>query len=445
MSHPLPQLSPASDLRRKFDACVHCGLCLPACPTYVETLNEADSPRGRIHLMKAVTDGRLAPSPIVLSHLDSCLVCRGCETACPSNVVYHEILETVRPQIARAVQRRAMASRTLDFMVRHMLPFPKRAAAAMFPLRLARKIGLGGLARSIARMLPAPLGDMTDVLPDGPLFTPRIPAFTPAIAPRRGSVVLLVGCVGSLVSSATNRAAIEVLTHNGYDVHLLTNETCCGALAAHANDPESAADFAGALVETLAARNEDYFISAIAGCGAQLKALDHALADAPVAAERARAVVAKVRDICEFLAEVGLRPPTGRIERTITYHDPCHLQHAQKITAAPRKLLRQIPGITLVPLPESELCCGAAGTYNLSQPEMAAALGRRKVAAIASTGATLCATANVGCELHISRKLRAASSSVAIGHVVTLLAESYRLGSTAPSPPKSSRPGQDGF
>jgi glycolate oxidase iron-sulfur subunit len=436
MSHPLPQLAPASDLAKKFEACVHCGLCLPACPTYVETLNEAESPRGRIHLMKAVTDGRLAPSPVVLGHLDSCLVCRGCETACPSNVVYHDILETVRPQIAQPVQHRAMKSRTLDFMVRHILPFPKRAAAAMLPLRLARKLGLGGFARRIAALFPAPLADMTDVLPDGPLITPKIPAFTPAVAPRRGSVVLLVGCVGSLVSYPTNRAAVEVLSHNGYDVHLLYNETCCGALAAHANDPQSASDFAAGLVETLSTRTEDYFISAIAGCGAQLKALDHAISGSAIAADRARAVVAKVRDICEFLAEVGLRPPAGRIERTITYHDPCHLQHAQKITAAPRQLLRQIPGITLVPLPESELCCGAAGTYNLSQPEMAAALGRRKVAAIVSTGAAECVTANVGCELHISRKLRetqAKASSVAIGHVVTLLAESYRLGSSTPA------------
>ena len=431
MLHPLPQLAPpapASDLRRKFDACVHCGLCLPACPTYVETLNEADSPRGRIHLMKAVTDGRLAPSAIVLSHLDSCLVCRGCETACPSNVVYHEILETVRPQIAAAVLQRPMKSRALQFAVRHILPFPRRAAAAILPLRLARKMGIGGIARRIAGMLSGPLGDMAEVLPDGPLIMPRLASFTPAVAPRRGSVVLLRGCVGSLVSADTNAAAIEVLARNGFDVHLLYNETCCGALAAHANDPESAAAFARTLVETLASRGEDYFVSPIAGCGAQLKSLDHALAGSAAIKERAKAVVAKMRDLCELLAEVGLRPPTGRMERTITYHDPCHLQHAQKITAAPRQLLKQIPGLKLVPLPESELCCGAAGTYNLSQPAMAAALGKRKTAAIASTGATVCATANVGCELHIARKLRESGKAITVQHVVVLLAESYRRG-----------------
>lgn len=424
MRHSLPiHVSP--ETYDKFNACVHCGLCLPACPTYVETANEADSPRGRIHLMRATVDGVIEPSAIVNEHLDRCLVCRACETACPSGVQYHELIEAVRPQLAQHVHGRTLQSPILEFVVKHIFPYPRRVALSVLPLRLANAVGLGGLAQKVARMMPGPLGAMTEVLPDGPILSRSLPAFTPALGERRGSVLLLQGCVGSVVSRDLNAACITVLTRNGFDVHTLSAEPCCGAMAAHANDPQGAADFAAQLVELLATRDDDYFVSPIAGCGAQLKALDHVLHDQTRYHDKVRAVVRKMRDINEFLGEVGLRPPQGRIERTVTYHDPCHLLNAQRISETPRQLLRQIPGLTLVALPETDLCCGAAGTYNLSQPEMAAQLGQRKVGNIQTTGATECITANVGCQLQIERHLKAAGQDMPVRHVIELLAESY--------------------
>jgi len=427
MSKTTLPISLAAATYRKFNACIHCGLCLPACPTYVETLHEAESPRGRIHLMKAAVDGGVAPSPTVLKHLDQCLVCRACETACPSGVVFHDLIEAVRPQVAQRVHGRGLADGRLAWLLAHVLPFPARVRAAIFPLRLAQAVGLGGLAGKLVAHLPAPLPALTGMLPPGPLVAARLPLFTPAQGERRGRVVLLRGCVGAVLSDSVNAAAIAVLAHNGFAVQLLENETCCGAMAAHANDPAGAVALARSLVDTLAPRPEDYFVSPIAGCGAQLKMLDGVLADSGTYAARAKTVAGKVRDITELLYQAGLRPPLGRIERTITYHDPCHLLHAQHLAAAPRHILAQIPGLTILPLPQSDLCCGAAGSYNLSQPQMAAALGQRKVAHIRATGATECVTANIGCQLQIQRALAAAGIPLPVRHVVELLAESYAL------------------
>jgi glycolate oxidase iron-sulfur subunit len=426
-STSLPVLS--EEVYSRFDACVHCGLCLPACPTYVATMDEADSPRGRIHLMKAVVDGGVGASEMVFEHLDRCLVCRACETACPSGVVYHELIEAVRPQVAEAVlgKNKRVRSGMLQWMVAHVLPYPKRAAVAMFPLKVARKLGMGGFAERVAKWMPGPMGSMADVAPaefsKGPTEL-----FTPAVGEHRGSVVLLRGCVGSVVSGSVNAACVKVLSANGFDVHLLANEPCCGAMAAHANDPVRAHGWAAELVDTLAAKGGDYFVSPIAGCGAQLKGLDHVLADVPGYAEKAKDVVRRMRDVTEFLAEMGLRPPASagpRKERVVTYHDPCHLIHAQRISEPPRHLLAQVGGLKIVLLAEGDLCCGAAGTYNLSQPEMAERLGERKVANILATGAEELVTANVGCALQIARYLKKAGREMRVRHVVEVLAEAY--------------------
>jgi glycolate oxidase iron-sulfur subunit len=402
-------------------------------------MDEADSPRGRIHLMKAVTDGKIPASPVVFEHLDRCLVCRACEPACPSGVQYHDLIEAVRPQVAQATlgKDKRMKSATLQFMVEHVLPYPKRAAAAMAPLAVARKIGLGTLVEKFAPGAGAladaakasPVGGQTSRGNSAPF---ELPAFTPARGKHRGNVVLLRGCVGSVLSAAVNRAAVRVITENGYDVHLLASEPCCGALPAHANDPEAARRFAIATVEALEAKGGDYFVSPIAGCGAQLKALHHVLAGIERYEARAKAIAQKVRDISEFLLEVGLRPPAARLERTVTYHDPCHLAHAQRLTDPPRQLLALIPGLQVRPLTESDMCCGAAGTYSMNQPAMATALGRRKVAQIRETGATEVLTANIGCTLQITRHLQETAANYAppsptprVRHVIELLAEAY--------------------
>lgn len=419
-STPLPQIP--RETYEKFNACVHCGLCLPACPTYLETMDEADSPRGRIHLMKAVVDQRVNPSERVFEHLDRCLVCRACETACPSGVVYHDLIEAVRPLVAQRVlgEGKRVKSGVLQWMVGNVLPYPKRAAAAMVPLKVARKVGLGTLAGKVAGWMGETMGGMAGMVAADERAA-DIAGFTPAAGEHRGTVIFLRGCVGSVVSGAVNAAAVRVLALNGFDVKLLAGEGCCGALAAHANDPEGARAFAQRLAETLAPTGEVPVISAIAGCGAQLKELGHVSRT-----DSARAAARRIRDITEFLVEVGLRPPTKRLERVITYHDPCHLVHGQGISSAPRILLDLIPGLQRVELPESEICCGAAGTYVLNQPEMAASLGRRKVAHIAATGATELVTANIGCALQIARHLKdSGRGELRVRHVVELLAEAY--------------------
>jgi glycolate oxidase iron-sulfur subunit len=395
----------------------------------VVTLDEADSPRGRVHLMKAVVEGRIEAGEKVFEHLDRCLVCRACETACPSGVVYHELIEAVRPQVAEAVlgKNKRMRSGVLQWMVTHVLPYPKRAGLAMLPLKVARKVGLGGLAMRVAKWMPGAMRGMAEAAPEG--GSGDVPMFTPAAGELRGRVVLLRGCVGSVVSGAVNEACAKVMAANGFDVHLLASEPCCGAMAAHANDVAGAHEWAMALVDALLAKGGDYFVSPIAGCGAQLKALDHVLADSPRYAEKARDVVRRMRDVTEFLTEVGLRSPPGKVRsRTVAYHDPCHLVHAQRISEQPRSLLAQVAGLTIVPLAESDMCCGAAGTYNLSQPGMAEKLGQRKVLNIVATGATELVTANIGCALQIQRHLKAAGHDVAVKHVVEVLAEGYGRG-----------------
>ncbi len=429
MAKSLPILV-SKETYAKFDACIHCGMCLPACPTYLLTGDEADSPRGRIHYMKTAVDGRIEASAMVFEHLDRCLVCRACEPACPSGVEYHDLLEAVRPQVARVVlgRGRGLKNRWLEWMVRNVFPYPKRVAMSVLPLKVARAMGLGGVVERIARMLPSPLGQMAAMLPEGRVWGEALAGFTPAEGGHRGSVILLQGCIGSVVSKALNRACVRVLARNGFDVHLLASEPCCGAMAAHANDPEGAREFARQVVDALAGRDADYFISPIAGCGAQLKALGEVLQDVPGYAERAMRVAKRMRDITEFLAEVGIRPPEKSIERTVTYHDSCHLLNAQHVAAAPRQLLAMIPGLKVVKLEESDVCCGAAGTYNLSQPEMAGRLGERKAGHIVETGAAECVTANVGCQMQIEKSLRAAGRPMRVRHVVEVLAEAYGEG-----------------
>jgi glycolate oxidase iron-sulfur subunit len=413
----LPVVS--EEVYSKFNACVHCGLCLPACPTYVETSDEADSPRGRIHLMKAVVDGRVEATESVFEHLDRCLVCRACETACPSGVEYHELIEAVRPQVAEAVLGEGKRGRSgvLQWMVENVLPYSGRAAAAMGPLAAARKMGLGGVAERVAKWMPGPMGAMAEMTSGAEEKGERLPMFTAAHGKCRGSVVLLRGCVGSVVSGGVNASCVKVISTNGFDVHLLAEEPCCGAMAAHGNDAEGARRFGEKMVEVLAAKGGDYFVSAIAGCGAQLKSLGEF--------DKGREVVRRVRDVTEFLAEIGIRPPTRRVERTVTYHDPCHLVHAQRVSEAPRNLLGLVPGLKVVPLFESDMCCGAAGTYNLSQPEMAERLGRRKIEQVLATGAEEVVTANVGCALQMARTLRREGRGMRVRHVVEVLAESY--------------------
>jgi glycolate oxidase iron-sulfur subunit len=410
--------------------CIHCGLCTSACPTYVVTGNENDSPRGRIHLMRAVTDERLPLTDQVRSHLDLCLDCRACETACPSGVQYGRLIEPFRVAMENpATKAYAESSTHQDWFTKYILlglmPYPKRLRKALIPARLAQRLGLMWLAdkTGLLKLLPARLRQLAQTLPPATKQLPNFPAVVPAIGRRRARVALFTGCVNDVMFRATNWATIRVLQHNGCDVVIPTNQVCCGAIHYHAGASEPARDFANQNAAAFQPDAVDAVIINVAGCGAMLKDYPHHWQDDQSGAREKLA--AKVRDIHEFLDDLGPIAPTRPQRLIATYHDACHLGHAQKIREAPRRLLRMIPGLELRELPETEICCGAAGTYNLTQPEMAGILSRRKLDNILKTGARTILTANAGCLLQIQREAKLRGEPLTIMHPMDLLAQSY--------------------
>ncbi|MFW6032525.1 MAG: heterodisulfide reductase-related iron-sulfur binding cluster [Phycisphaeraceae bacterium] len=416
---------------RQAQGCVHCGLCLPACPTYTETGLEADSPRGRIMLIKGLADGKLEPTEVVREHLDLCLDCRACETACPSGVVYHELIEEARPKLEeRDPAPKSFADRLVRMGVLHLFPHPGRLKLALLPARVVQKLGLWRpLQRVGAKLLPGPLAQMQQLLPkQGRLWERRLGTFYPSTKkqdapPRR--VAFFAGCVGSVLFQDVNRQAIALLQRAGCDVYVPRAQGCCGAIHHHAGEPGPAAELAKANLAAmldLPGGAPDTIVSDIAGCGAMLREYDHLLRDGDHA-DRARDFAGRVRDISELLVELRPDPPTHRIERKATYDDACHLAHAQGVTAAPRQMLEQIEGLELAPLPESDICCGAAGTYNLSQPKMARELGERKIEHIRATGARVCITGNAGCAMQIQAEADRLGVELDVVHPVTLLHE----------------------
>jgi glycolate oxidase iron-sulfur subunit len=433
-SHALPIISgqnlstqnPGRDIDYGlFLDCVHCGLCTASCPTYVINGNENDSPRGRIYLMRSVTDGRLPLTEQVRGHLELCLDCRACETACPSGVQYGKLIEPFRVAMEQVGDG---PKKNEDWFHRYILfglfPYPKRLRWALAPAKLAQKLGLLKLAEKLGllKVLPQRLRQLVYTLPAKFSNEPELPPFLPAIGPRRARVALFTGCVNDVMFRQTNWATARVLQQNGCDVVIPRDQSCCGAIHLHAAASEPARAFADSNVNSFA--DVDRVIVNVAGCGAMMKDYGHHWHDAG-SADR-EALAAKTRDINEFLDELGLIPPEGEICMTATYHDACHLGHAQKIKEAPRKLLAKIPGLKLVDLPETELCCGAAGTYNLTQPEMSGLLSKRKLENILSTGARAVLTANAGCLLQIAREARVQGKPLWIAHPIELLDMSYR-------------------
>jgi glycolate oxidase iron-sulfur subunit len=406
----------------RFLECVHCGLCTASCPTYAELGDENDSPRGRIYLMRAVTDARLELSPEVRRHLDLCLDCRACETACPSGVQYGRLIEPFRVAME---QMREEPSQMNDWFHRWILfgvlPYPKRTARLLLPARFAQRLGLLWL---VQKLLPARLRRLTSLLPAPKFHGRRLPEILPSVGKPRARVALFTGCVGDALFRRTNWATARVLQQNGCDVLVPRAQECCGAIHLHAGSSAPAQKFADANIAALKAAEVDAVIVNVAGCGAMLKDYGYHWHDEQQS-QRAQ-FAAKVKDIHEFLDELGPITPTGEIKLKATYHDACHLVHAQRIREAPRKLLELIPGLELRELPESELCCGAAGTYNLNQPEMSARLSRRKLENILSTGADAVITANAGCILQIAREARLQRQRLPIYHPMDLLDLSYR-------------------
>jgi glycolate oxidase iron-sulfur subunit len=412
----------------RFLDCVHCGLCTASCPTYVETGNENDSPRGRIYLMRAVTDGRLQLNDDVRHHLDLCLDCRACETACPSGVQYGRLIEPFRT----AMEKIEGGKRNDDWFHRYVLfgvfPYPNRLRWALLPAKIAQRTGLLRFMKAIGlmRLLPDRLRQLVYTLPERLPDDPPLPEFLPAEGRPRMRVALLTGCVADVMFRRTHWATARVLQRNGCDVLIPRAQNCCGAIHMHAGADEPARKLADANAATFA--DVDRVIVNVAGCGAMMKDYGHHWHDEGSPAREALA--AKTRDINEFLDEIdadwGLVPPEGEMPFTATYHDACHLGHAQKVKDAPRRLLSKIPKLRLVELPETELCCGAAGTYNLTQPEMSARLSKRKMENILKTGAQAVLTANAGCLLQVAREARVQGRNLWIAHPIDLLDMSYR-------------------
>jgi len=411
-----------------FMDCVHCGLCLGSCPTYVETGNENDSPRGRIYLWRAIADGRAELSPEAKHHLNLCLECMACETACPSGVQYRHIIHSFKEDMTRLAPPAPTVTWWQRWMLFHLTPFRSRMRLALWPMRLAQMLGLSGLIRAGSRILPKSLRGLQEIIP--PLHPYHaLPEFLPAIGKRRARVGLMLGCAQDAFFPQANLATALVLQHNGCDVVIPRSQVCCGALHKHAGLDAGAASFASKNCEVFTkALGElascDAIINNAGGCGPVIKDYGHILEKGPMAGEGAH-FAKKSRDISEFLVELGPVAPTHALRLKATYHDACGLAHAQKIRTQPRQLLGLIPGLNLVPLNENEFCCGAAGSYNLTQPEMSETLGRRKARHVLETGAEAVLSGNVGCLLQMIRYIREEKPDFWVAHPVEALAAAY--------------------
>jgi glycolate oxidase iron-sulfur subunit len=409
--------------------CVHCGLCLPYCPTFAELGTEMDSPRGRIFLIKSLAEGRIELADSVKTHLDLCLGCRACETACPSGVPYGQLIEAGRAEIERARPGSPLRRlfRWVNFGV--ILPNPRALRLAAAGLRFYQASGLQRLvsALGLLRLVPGPLAAWEPLLPVLPPAADRapLPEVTPAVGERRATAGLLTGCIQQVAFGSHNRATARVLARQGVEVRAPRAQACCGALHAHAGEHALALDLAKRTIEVFERAGIEQVVVNTSGCGAHMKSYGQLLAADPAWAERAARFAARVRDVSEYLAAAPLRGPLRPVRRTVTYHDPCHVAHGQKIRREPRALLAQVPDLKVVDLAEADWCCGSAGTYNLTQPEMAHRLQQRKVRHIRATGAESVATANPGCIIQIAQGLAEAGAPVRVQHIVEILDEAY--------------------
>jgi len=416
--------------RALIDTCVHCGFCLPSCPTYVLWGEEMDSPRGRIYLMNAGLDGRTDMTAPFVRHFDACLGCMACVTACPSGVQYSPLIEATRGQIERRFQR-SLGDRLFRAAIFAIFPYPRRLRIALAPLiviqRVARRLQPSGrrAPNGFARRLRATLS-LAPTVTWRALFS-RVPERTPAIGQRRLIVGLLTGCVQRLAFPNVNDATINVLSAEGCDVVAPGAQGCCGALALHAGRLAEARAFARRTIDVFERAGVERIAVNAAGCGSSMKEYGQLLADEPEWAERARAFAARVRDVSEIVPELGeQRAVRHPIALKVAYHDACHLAHAQGVRQQPRDLLRSIPGIELLPFAEQEICCGSAGIYNLVEPDTARELGDRKVAHIEAVRPDVVATANPGCTLQMAAAARRQGRALTIRHPIEMLDASIR-------------------
>ncbi len=397
-------------------ACIHCGLCLSSCPTYLETGNENDSPRGRIYLMRAVQDGRLALGDTAVRHIDLCLGCRACEAVCPSGVQYGDLLEHTRDHIEKHYQRSPFQTFLRRIAIEKVFPFPERMQLALLPAKIIRALRL-------EKFLPRFAREALSLIPDDAVEE-DLPVISPAPGgTANGRAGFISGCVMSILFGKTNAASVRLLNRAGYEVVTPPDQGCCGALYAHSGQLELARQCARHNIEVFERQNVSTIVINAAGCGSTLKEYGHLLQDDPRWAERARQFSSKVKDLTEILSlrisGFGLR--ISNSGPVVTYHDACHLAHPQRITKQPRELVRAMAGGNYVELPESDVCCGSAGSYNLTEPEMAERLQKRKIDNILKTGARIVVTTNPGCLLQIRAGLQKAGAQVEALHIADFL------------------------
>lgn len=414
----------------KFLDCVHCGLCLPACPTYSELGVEMDSPRGRIYLMRAYTDGRIDMTDRFVKHIDLCLDCRACETACPAGVHYGSLVEMTRAEIEKHRPRPKREQQLRDFVFKRLLPSSRLLSVMFWPLRVYQSLGLQSLVRRLGllRLLPARLREMEAMLPRLPSrsLKRKLEPVIQAKGERRYRVGLISGCVMNEMFTHINVATARVLAENGCEVVIPNAQTCCGALQVHSGERETAEELARKNIEAFEQTDVDIIIINAAGCGAQLKEYAELLENDSEYHDRAKAFSEKVRDISEFLAEIPLNETMGMVNARVAYHDACHLAHGQRIREQPRTLLSRIPGVELVNLAESDWCCGSAGIYNITQPEMAKRLLDRKMKHVNAADPDIVATGNPGCILQIRLGINKDGKHIEVVHPIELLDRAYQ-------------------
>ena len=427
-----PHAPKESDLYR----CVHCGFCLQACPTYLETGLEAESPRGRIALMKAVNEGRLEMTDSVIGHWDMCLQCRACELSCPSGVEYGKLMEATRAQVQQHTEQSFTEKTARSIGYKTVLSSPMKLRMAGNALKLYKKSGMRTIARGtgLLKLLPGDAELADEYLPElSKKFFVAKGQVHPAKGLRKAKVAMLAGCVMALTHAETLEATVRVLTRNGIEVHLTAGQGCCGALNTHAGEPDSAIEMAKKNIDSFLSIKPDAIVSASAGCGAAMKDYGELLSDEADYAEKAERVATLSKDIHELLVEHEFEAPKKSLDVTVTYQDPCHLLNVQRITDPPRAILNSIPGLTLVDLGEPSICCGSAGTYSLTQREMSAQLGKRKARNVLATGAEIVATGNPGCAMQLDFALTQVAEedshdrTTKVRYIVDLLDEAYSL------------------
>lgn len=420
------QDKPSPDLLRD---CVHCGFCLSACPTYLETGNELNSPRGRIYLMNSAVNGEIPIEGSLVKHLDMCLGCLACEPACPSGVQYGSLIEAGRSQIERCYERSTF-DRFYRSLIFSLFPYPNRMKLMLPVFYIYQKLGLRSLIQStgIISRISQKLGNLEAMLPNvkSPVFPPVMPEILHAKGKKRYRVALLSGCVQSVFFSKTNEATVRVLRESGCEIVVPQNQSCCGALSVHSGRLSEGREFAKHTIKTFEGLNIDAFIINSAGCGSTIKDYGELLKDDPEYSERASALSEKTRDVMEFLSDIGIQGDLKELNIKVAYQDACHIGHAQRIKEQPREVLKQIPGLELVEMPEADLCCGSAGIYNLVQPEMSQNLLERKMRNLKRSKADYLVAGNPGCLLQIQKGITQEGLSIKTAHPIELLDWSYR-------------------